>query len=786
MTTLAVLSVLNAMWQGAVLAILVALAIRAVPRRNAATTCALWSIVYLVIAFLPLVDFALARPVAASLAGADATALRTVVSSSASLARARHAVVPSPQSRASALRPSPLAAAESASALVSHRIPRVSRADVPDRPRLMPFAGANAPLGLEALRRVAALPADAGLFAVAHSLSDAIGTCAWPMLAGWAVVDTILLWRLAWSYALVLRVKRAATPLTMSLPAVNLHRGRAAGLRTSADVRVPCAIGFAKPVIVVPRALAETLEPHDLARIVLHEHAHLRRYDDWINALQRIAGAVLFFNPVLHYVARRIDLDREVACDDAVVADMGDPLEYAKCLTKIVDRRTRGPFALVPGFFFRRSQVIARVDRLIGLRSSMSTRVARWAPAAAAVLTVSAVLLARVQVPVFAASLDPAPAVSAAPAEHAATASSAPSSAARASSAAAARPTPHVGAHVSPRASAARASARSASDSSVDVQRVIDAASAAAERAYRDTSAMQQRVERETLQAAKQRWLVDAHRTDVRGLTAGQREALAKAARDMDDATRMRAVRPLDDAQLRQLRAQLDALDAKRLARVKALAGANLRALDAARVSQAKAFSEAQRAADETQRAALKHAVAQLQRNAETFQHLARVQALQAADMPNVKALTDAQIRRLHELDLQPLRAGPADRLGIVAALQPLVRGDVLDTLVKEGYPRPQVGELIDMEQDGVTADLVSAMAPSHPSAEQLIRLARHGVSGRYVRAMAAAGYPNLTSGQLVGLVDAGVTPQFVKRLEAHGYSHPSVEELVKLAQAGR
>ncbi|MDB5068899.1 MAG: hypothetical protein JWM87_10, partial [Candidatus Eremiobacteraeota bacterium] len=56
------LAVFNALWQGAALIALVALALRAGLRRNATTACVVWSVTFLVVALLPALDLALARP----------------------------------------------------------------------------------------------------------------------------------------------------------------------------------------------------------------------------------------------------------------------------------------------------------------------------------------------------------------------------------------------------------------------------------------------------------------------------------------------------------------------------------------------------------------------------------------------------------------------------------------------------------------------------------------------------------------------------------------------------
>jgi hypothetical protein len=69
----------------------------------------------------------------------------------------------------------------------------------------------------------------------------------------------------------------------------------------------------------------------------LHEAAHIGRYDDYALIFQRILEALFAFHPVVAWIARRIDLEREMACDDVVVQVTGNPLPYASCLTHVAE-----------------------------------------------------------------------------------------------------------------------------------------------------------------------------------------------------------------------------------------------------------------------------------------------------------------------------------------------------------------------------------------------------------------------------------------------------------------
>jgi beta-lactamase regulating signal transducer with metallopeptidase domain len=71
----------------------------------------------------------------------------------------------------------------------------------------------------------------------------------------------------------------------------------------SARVSIPVVIGYFKPLILVPVGLLNHLPPGEVEAVLLHELAHIRRHDYLVNVIQRIAEAVLFFNPGLLWVS---------------------------------------------------------------------------------------------------------------------------------------------------------------------------------------------------------------------------------------------------------------------------------------------------------------------------------------------------------------------------------------------------------------------------------------------------------------------------------------------------
>jgi beta-lactamase regulating signal transducer with metallopeptidase domain len=106
-------------------------------------------------------------------------------------------------------------------------------------------------------------------------------------------------------------------------------------LLQSALVQVPTTIGWLRPVILLPASALTGLTPQQLELILAHELSHIRRHDYLVNLFQIAAETLLFYHPAVWWVSRQVRIEREHACDDMAVALFGDPLAYARALTRI-------------------------------------------------------------------------------------------------------------------------------------------------------------------------------------------------------------------------------------------------------------------------------------------------------------------------------------------------------------------------------------------------------------------------------------------------------------------
>ncbi|MFZ0033255.1 MAG: M56 family metallopeptidase [Candidatus Cybelea sp.] len=188
----------------------------------------------------------------------------------------------------------------------------------------------------------------------------------------WLIVALGILARLLVSFFYLERLKRDALPLAVdSRRALTRYDRAEKGDRdvrvcVSSEINVPVAVGIFDAMILLPSDLVHELDASDLDRILLHELAHVRRSDDWVNLFERIAQALFFFSPGIYWITRQMDLEREVACDDWVLEQSTENVPYARCLARIVEL-TRWPYVApaAPGVFVTRKSMSIRIERLL-------------------------------------------------------------------------------------------------------------------------------------------------------------------------------------------------------------------------------------------------------------------------------------------------------------------------------------------------------------------------------------------------------------------------------------
>ena len=213
-----------------------------------------------------------------------------------------------------------------------------------------------------------------------------------PWLAGAYLFGVVLmLARLARSAFLLERLRATAQPVVdgpvfdaLASICSQWSLKTAPVLAHAEQVVVPKVVGFLKPTILLPSSALIGLPIDDLELILAHELAHVRRHDLWINLLQRLAEAILFFNPAMWWLSRRVSTLREYCCDDracAVIPEGAKPqLRYAEALLHAVELQHTGSSEQVAALAATGrspSELRRRVARLFGEPIGESIRLSR-------------------------------------------------------------------------------------------------------------------------------------------------------------------------------------------------------------------------------------------------------------------------------------------------------------------------------------------------------------------------------------------------------------------------
>ncbi|MHC4517001.1 MAG: M56 family metallopeptidase, partial [Planctomycetota bacterium] len=198
-------------------------------------------------------------------------------------------------------------------------------------------------------------------------------TLDWPglVLLGWLAVvmalSLLLLQRALFVKGLVAQAEPAPARLQAALDECRTRMGlpNSLSLRISPNATSPAVCGLRRPVILIPRTLAPKLQPRDLQAVLLHELAHIKRNDLWVNLAQTLLQMVYFYNPLLWLANVQMRRVREQAVDEAVLVAMGESArEYPDTLLSVAKLA-----------FKRRPALSLRLIGVVESRSALSGRI---------------------------------------------------------------------------------------------------------------------------------------------------------------------------------------------------------------------------------------------------------------------------------------------------------------------------------------------------------------------------------------------------------------------------
>jgi beta-lactamase regulating signal transducer with metallopeptidase domain len=155
----------------------------------------------------------------------------------------------------------------------------------------------------------------------------------------------------------------------------------------------PMTFGITSPVIVLPPDAREWSDA-ELRRALVHELEHIQRGDWIMQIMARVVAACYWFHPMVWMAWRRLCLEAERSCDDAVV--LGEErTDYADQLVTLAQRMSATPVQPLLGMA-NRSDLSTRVtavldNRLRRGRAGFALAAGTIAAAAVIVITVAPV-----------------------------------------------------------------------------------------------------------------------------------------------------------------------------------------------------------------------------------------------------------------------------------------------------------------------------------------------------------------------------------------------------------
>ena len=157
------------------------------------------------------------------------------------------------------------------------------------------------------------------------SLPDAKAVLFWMWIAGMGFMSV----RLLVSTARLRRLLRGTYGPSIELISLlqecagKIGVRRLPGIALAKEMSTPTLAGFLRQTILIPEGISSACTREDICAMLMHELAHVRRWDTAVTWLQQIAQVFFFFHPAVWLVNREIRRERELACDEMVLLTTG-------------------------------------------------------------------------------------------------------------------------------------------------------------------------------------------------------------------------------------------------------------------------------------------------------------------------------------------------------------------------------------------------------------------------------------------------------------------------------
>jgi beta-lactamase regulating signal transducer with metallopeptidase domain len=175
-----------------------------------------------------------------------------------------------------------------------------------------------------------------------------VSTLAFIMVGLWIFIGGIwFIWQLTRHFRYWRLLNHVGEPARDDLLRIAQRAAHIIGLRRLPVIKIapavigPMVSGSFRPLIILPQNFADHYTVDEQLYALCHEMAHIKRFDLWAALALLFFRAVHWYNPLVHFAAKRFRVDQEAACDAFLLAKLNHhgagadtPFHYAKTLIK--------------------------------------------------------------------------------------------------------------------------------------------------------------------------------------------------------------------------------------------------------------------------------------------------------------------------------------------------------------------------------------------------------------------------------------------------------------------
>ncbi|MEN6627090.1 MAG: M56 family metallopeptidase [Candidatus Sumerlaeia bacterium] len=226
----------------------------------------------------------------------------------------------------------------------------------------------SAPANASVAKTVASAPAAATVAGKGFSVSISPARA---VEAAWLAVVLGMIGYLAFDMRRLRRLVGASGPAPAGVQDIYNEVARELGIAAAPELRVSDALdspalgGVLKPVVLLPRWIAEQAGREQIAWLVRHELMHFKQRDPLALAVRRVAEILFFFHPAVWWAGRKWEESMELACDRALLKTDDDAHSYAEQLYWVLEHKANRQRMLKAGLCATRTQIGKRIASLL-------------------------------------------------------------------------------------------------------------------------------------------------------------------------------------------------------------------------------------------------------------------------------------------------------------------------------------------------------------------------------------------------------------------------------------